>query len=80
MSQPLIDPTLTLNEITVRHPITLEVLRDYGFDTCCGGALPLAEAARRHRVDETELREALERAIVDFTAAVDAAVHKGDIA
>lgn len=80
MSRSLIDPNLTLNEITVRHPITLEVLRDYGFDICCGGALPLAEAARRHRVDETALRETLERAITDFNAAVDAAVNKGDIA
>ena len=80
MSHTLIDPALTLNEITVRHPATLAVLQDYGFDTCCGGALPLAEAARRHRVDEGELRAALERAIDAFDATVDAAVNKGDIA
>jgi iron-sulfur cluster repair protein YtfE (RIC family) len=80
MSHTVIDPSLTLNEITVRHPITLSVLRDYGFDTCCGGALPLAEAARRHKVDEGELRAALERAVAEFDAAVSAAVNKGDIA
>ena len=76
MTSFLIDSTLTLNEITVRYPVTLGVLRDYGLDTCCGGALPLAEAAARHRIDVAELRAALEGAVSGF----DAAVNKGDIA
>ena len=80
MPTTAIDPTLTLNEITVRHPIALAVLRDHGLDTCCGGALPLAEAARRHGIDPIALLEKLERAVADFRATVDAAVEKGDLA
>jgi iron-sulfur cluster repair protein YtfE (RIC family) len=48
----------TLNEIVQRFPHTLPVLHRYGFDTCCGGALPLEEVARRHGVElEPLLRE-----------------------
>lgn len=80
MSQLTIDPTLTLNEITVRYPAALGVLNAYGLDACCGGALPLAEAARRHGLDEAELQGALEQAISGFDDVVRAAVEKGDIA
>jgi regulator of cell morphogenesis and NO signaling len=80
MPHTRLDPTLTLNEITVRHPITLGVLRDHGLDTCCGGALPLGEAARRHGLDAGELQSRLERAIGGYDDAVRAAVGKGDIA
>jgi iron-sulfur cluster repair protein YtfE (RIC family) len=75
-----IDPTLTLNEIARRHPAALAVLNDHGLDTCCGGALPLAEAARRHGLDADALRTALERAITGFDETVRAAVGKGDLA
>lgn len=55
---------MTLNEITSRWPATLEVLGRYGLDTCCGGALPLGEAAPKHGVDPDmvvrELNERLE--------------------
>lgn len=75
-----VDPTRTLNEIVRQHPVTLGVLGDFGLDTCCGGALPLAEAARRHNVDPEALRAALEEAIAGFDETVRAAVGKGDIA
>jgi iron-sulfur cluster repair protein YtfE (RIC family) len=75
-----LDPTLTLNEITRRHPAALAVLHDHGLDTCCGGALPLAEAARRHGLDAAALRASLERAITGFDETVRAAVEKGDLA
>jgi iron-sulfur cluster repair protein YtfE (RIC family) len=52
------DARETLNEIVQRHPEALPVLHRYGFDTCCGGALPLEEVARRHGVElEPLLRE-----------------------
>ena len=76
MTPPTIDPTLTLNEIAHRFPVTLGVLRDYGLDACCGGGLPLEQAAVRHRIDVAELRAALEGAVSGF----DAAVNKGAIA
>lgn len=80
MPETIIDPTLTLNEIAVRHPAALGVLRDHGLDACCGGALPLAEAARRHGLDAGALRAALEDAISGFDDVVRAAVGKGDLA
>ena len=76
----MLDAALTINEITQRHPVALAVLRDHGIDTCCGGALPLAEAARRHGLDADALRATLEREITGFDEAVRAAVGKGDIA
>lgn len=54
---------MTLNEISTRWPRTLEVLARYGLDTCCGGALPVREAASRHGVDPAELLEELNRVV-----------------
>lgn len=39
-----------------------EVFRRFGLDCCCGGELPVAEAARRHGVDLEPLLEALDEA------------------
>lgn len=55
-----IDLTTPLNRIVERHPPLLEVLSAFGLDTCCGGALPLETAARRHGIDPDELQRALE--------------------
>jgi iron-sulfur cluster repair protein YtfE (RIC family) len=61
-----IDPDVTLNQLVEAEPKVLPVLHRYGLDTCCGGALPLREAARRHELslDEflTELGLAVEQA------------------
>lgn len=54
---------MTLNEIMARWPETLEVLARHGLDTCCGGALPMREAAPRHGVEPAELLEEIERVI-----------------
>jgi regulator of cell morphogenesis and NO signaling len=43
-----IDPEATLNDLVAAEPRLLTVLHRYGLDTCCGGNLPLHEAARRH--------------------------------
>jgi len=60
-----ITPELTVNEITVRAPATLQVFQHYGIDACCGGAKPLAEVATRHGHDLSallaDLRTAAER-------------------
>ena len=42
---PAIDPSLPVNEIIRRWPMTMGVLNAFGIDTCCGGAEPLARAA-----------------------------------
>lgn len=57
-----IDDAMTLNEIVARHPDAQGVLAAHGFDTCCGGALPLDEVARRHGVALAPLLEELEKA------------------
>jgi regulator of cell morphogenesis and NO signaling len=57
-----IDPTLTIGEIVRRYPTTLAAFNAHGLDICCGGALPLVEAAERHGLDLAELLAALARA------------------
>ncbi|HET7234032.1 MAG TPA: DUF542 domain-containing protein [Longimicrobium sp.] len=60
-----ITPELTVNEITVRFPGTLQVFQHYGIDACCGGGKPLGEVATRHAHDLdallADLRTAAER-------------------
>ena len=51
---------MTLNAITLAWPDTLGVLGDFGLDTCCGGALPLREAVRRHGLELEAVVKALE--------------------
>ena len=52
-------PEITVNEAIARWPALLTVLSAYGIDACCGGALPIGEAARKHRVDLDELIQSL---------------------
>lgn len=40
-----------VNEIVRRLPGALAVFSRHGIDSCCGGALPLNEAAEAQRVD-----------------------------
>jgi iron-sulfur cluster repair protein YtfE (RIC family) len=47
----LFDPALTINEIAARHPETVPVFHRFGFDTCCGGKVCIAEAARRDGIE-----------------------------
>ena len=55
-----IDSNLTINAVVQRYPAALGVFNARGLDTCCGGGLPVAEAARRHGLDLQELLTALE--------------------
>jgi regulator of cell morphogenesis and NO signaling len=63
---PKLDPRATINDLVAAEPRLLTVLHRYGLDTCCGGNLPLHEAARRHdlSLDDflAELGVATERA------------------
>ena len=60
--QEWIDADLTVNETIRRFPATLAVSRDFGIDTCCGGAAHLAEAAARKGADPVALLEAVRAA------------------
>lgn len=53
---------MTVNQVVAEHPETLAVFNRLGIDACCGGALPLAEVARKHRFDFIALLAELERA------------------
>jgi len=46
---------MTIEEIVRRFPESLKVLQKHRIDLCCGGRLPLEDAARKHRVDLEEL-------------------------
>jgi iron-sulfur cluster repair protein YtfE (RIC family) len=46
---------LTLNEILARHPEAGALLNELGFDTCCGGARTLEEAATALALDAAEV-------------------------
>lgn len=57
-----IDPTRSVDDTIREHPETVAVFGRHGIDSCCGGDLPVTEAARRHAVDLDELLEELRRA------------------
>lgn len=59
----VLDPNWTVNDVVQRYPSTLRVFNSLGIDSCCGGALPLAKAAEKHRVALDALRSTLENAI-----------------
>ena len=53
---------MTVNQVIAEHPETVAVFSRLGIDACCGGALPLAEVARKHRFDFIALLAELDRA------------------
>lgn len=54
--------TATVHEAIQSLPGAFELFRRHGIDACCGGDLPVAEAARRHGIDLATLLAELERA------------------
>ncbi len=55
--------SLSVNDVIQRYPAVVAVFSRYGIDSCCGGALPVAEAASRHKIDPVVLRDALMQAV-----------------
>lgn len=54
-----IAPEVTVNELIRLYPGTVQVFNDFGIDACCGGAVPVLEAAARDGADPAALIEAL---------------------
>jgi iron-sulfur cluster repair protein YtfE (RIC family) len=57
-----ITATMTVNDAIRAAPATVAVFNEAGIDSCCGGALTIGEAARRHGLDVEALLEKLRRA------------------
>lgn len=57
------DPSMTIKEIAARFPASIPVFNRFGFDTCCGGGVAVAEAARREGIDSEAVVDALREAI-----------------
>ena len=50
---------ITVNELIREVPLTIPVFNSFGIDSCCGGAVPVREAARRDGADVDALLVAL---------------------
>jgi regulator of cell morphogenesis and NO signaling len=55
-----ITDVITVKEIVAQYPETLAVFNRFGIDSCCGGGVPVADAARRDGADLDPLLAALE--------------------
>ncbi|MGA9836442.1 MAG: DUF542 domain-containing protein [Gemmatimonadaceae bacterium] len=59
-----LDTTLTVNALIAREPRTIAIFNRFGMDTCCGGTIPIGEAARRDSVNLDALVAELRLAIM----------------
>jgi regulator of cell morphogenesis and NO signaling len=57
MTESVITAETTVNEAILRVPASLAIFAECGIDSCCGGSLPIGEAARRHGLDADALLE-----------------------
>ena len=62
MLDTTITQEMTVNQAIQIAPATATVFKQLGIDSCCGGALQIEEAAKRHGVDIDTLMELLGRA------------------
>lgn len=58
-----INKASTVDELTLRYPDTIAVFNRFGIDSCCGGGVPLVDAARRDGADFDALLAALQAAV-----------------
>jgi iron-sulfur cluster repair protein YtfE (RIC family) len=54
-----------VNDVLMSHPATTKVFNEFGIDACCGGAVPVHDAALRDGADPAALLDALNAAIAD---------------
>ena len=50
---------LTVNDVIRLWPATVALFNDFGIDACCGGAVPVREAAARDGADPDALVRAI---------------------
>lgn len=56
----ILNAGVTVNEAVEDCPATLTVFQTFGIDSCCGGPLPIGEAASRHGHEVDVVLAALE--------------------
>jgi regulator of cell morphogenesis and NO signaling len=72
MTEPVqCDPSRSINEIIAAYPETITVFNSFGFDTCCGGAMSVDDAARQDGLD----LQAVVSALNDVLALAEAKVQ-----
>ena len=52
---------MSINETIREWPETVEIFQLFGLDACCGGPLPVREAAERHGLEPGAVLMALNR-------------------
>lgn len=52
---------MTINETIKEWPETVTIFELFGLDSCCGGPLPVREAAERHGLEPERVLTALNR-------------------
>lgn len=62
LNHPQFASSATVNEIVAQHPETIAVFNKFGIDSCCGGGVPLRDAAHRDGAELDALLRALEEA------------------
>ena len=56
---------MTVNEVVQRYPETVVVFNEFGIEACCGGGVPVREAALRDGASAETVLDALIHAIRD---------------
>ena len=56
-----LDPAMSINEVIRVWPATVAAFQRLGLDSCCGGPLPVREAAERHGLELDVVLAELER-------------------
>jgi regulator of cell morphogenesis and NO signaling len=62
VSSPRISARMSVNQTVSLYPATITIFAHAGIDTCCGGSLPIEEAAKRHGIELRALLSSLETA------------------
>ena len=63
MSNVALPRNMTVNDVIRMHPRSVELFNRFGIDACCGGAVPIAEAAARDGADMDDLMQQLIRIV-----------------
>jgi iron-sulfur cluster repair protein YtfE (RIC family) len=58
-SSTVVDASMTVNQFVRLYPPSIGIFNRFGIDSCCGGAVPVRDAAQRDGADPDEVLAAL---------------------